>query len=54
MFKGNILSVDGKEKAEIEKRVALSKANDLGLIAGEEILKKGADKIIEQIRNASK
>lgn len=54
MFKGNILSVDGKEKAEIEKRVALSKANDSGLIAGEEILKKGADKIIEQIRNASK
>jgi hydroxymethylbilane synthase len=54
VFKGNVLSVDGKEKAEIEKRIELSKANDLGLIAGEEILKRGGDKIIEQIRNASK
>ena len=54
VFKGNVLSVDGKEKAEIEKRIEKSKANDLGLIAGEEILKRGADKIIEQIRHASR
>jgi hydroxymethylbilane synthase len=52
IFKGNILSVTGKEKIEIEKTAPLNKATELGMIAGDEILSKGADKIIEQIRNA--
>ena len=51
-FKGSVLTTDGKEKIEIEKTIDLSQASKLGLIAGEEILAKGADKIIEQIRNA--
>jgi hydroxymethylbilane synthase len=52
VFKGNVLSVDGKEKSEIEKAVHLNKAKELGIVAGEEILSMGADKIIEQIRHA--
>jgi hydroxymethylbilane synthase len=51
VFKGNILSVDAKEKIEIEKTAPLNKSTGLGLIAGEDILSRGADKIIEQIRN---
>lgn len=54
MFNGNILSTDGRQKVEINKTVALSEAAWLGTIAGEEVLKNGADKIIEQIRNAGK
>ncbi len=52
VFKGNILSVDGKEKIEIEKTAPFNKSTALGMIAGEDILSGGADKIIEQIRNA--
>ncbi|MEP6683959.1 MAG: hydroxymethylbilane synthase [Parafilimonas sp.] len=52
VFKGSVLSTDGKQKMEIEKKVATTNADDLGIIAGEEILSRGADKIIEQIRNA--
>ncbi len=54
MFNGNILSTDGKQKVEINKTVALNEAASLGTIAGEEVLKNGGDKIIEQIRNAGK
>jgi hydroxymethylbilane synthase len=54
MFNGNILSTDGKQKIGINKTVALNEAAWLGTIAGEEVLKNGGDKIIEQIRNAGK
>lgn len=53
-FKGNILSVDGKEKTETEITLPLLKAEELGTIAGEDILSKGAGKIVEQIRHAHK
>lgn len=51
-FKGSVLSTDGKQKIEIEETIDFSKASELGIIAGENILAKGADKIIDQIRNA--
>jgi len=51
-FRGNILSVDGKEKVEIEKIIDLEKFHNLGDIAAIEILDKGADKIADTIRNA--
>ena len=54
VFKGNVLSVDGKQKAEINKIVSVEDAAQLGVMAGNEILQKGGDKIIEQIRNAAK
>ncbi len=54
VFKANVLSIDGKEKVQIGKAISIDKAAELGKIAGEEILRNGADKIIEQIRNAAR
>jgi len=51
-FKGNILSVDGKEKVEIEKRVNINDSLLLGHIAADEILSNGGDKIMEGIAAA--
>lgn len=51
-FRGNILSVDGKQKVEIEKTIALNQTLDLGETAATELLNKGADKIAEEIRHA--
>jgi len=52
VFKGNILSIDGKEKIEtaITKPVTLSE--DLGITVGKQLLEMGADKIVTDIRNA--
>lgn len=51
-FRGNVLSLDGKQKAEIEKIVPVSEAGALGEQAAEELLQKGGASIIESIRNA--
>ncbi|MEP7143248.1 MAG: hydroxymethylbilane synthase [Ferruginibacter sp.] len=51
-FRGNILSVDGKDKVEIEKTIELEDAASLGIDAAAEILNKGADTIADAIRNA--
>ena len=51
-FRGNILSVDGKEKVEIEKTINLDASFDLGNTAATALLNKGADKIADAIRNA--
>jgi hydroxymethylbilane synthase len=53
-FKGNILSLDGKEKVEIEKTVSTNQATDLGIIAANELLNKGGKEIADSIRNATK
>lgn len=52
VFKGNILSVDGKEKAEIEKKVNKNNALLLGNEAAEEILNNGGQKLIDGIHAA--
>ena len=53
LFKGNICSVDGKQKIDIQKNVELRRSNNLGVIAANEILeKKEAHQIIDNIRNA--
>jgi hydroxymethylbilane synthase len=51
-FKGNILSVDGKQKVEIEKSLSSAQAGDLGRTAAQEILEKGGREIAEAIRYA--
>ena len=51
-FRGNILSVDGKEKLSIEKTTTLNASINLGETAAEELLINGADKIANAIRNA--
>lgn len=53
IFKGNICSVDGKQKFEITKEVSVTNTNDLGVIAANEILQnEKAKQIIYEIRNA--
>jgi hydroxymethylbilane synthase len=51
-FRGNILSVDGKQKVEIEKSIPIATAGDLGRTAAQEILEKGGREIAEAIRYA--
>lgn len=50
-FKGNIVSPDGKQKAEVEKTIALADASNIGFVAAKEILLKGGGLIAERIRN---
>ena len=52
VFKGNILSVDGKEKIDIDLNTPLSQSENLGNKAAQQLLAKGADKIVNAIRNA--
>ncbi len=53
-FRGNIFSVDGKEKVEIEKTIDTSAAEGFGHIAANEILQNGAKKIADAIQHGSK
>ena len=53
-FKGSIVSVDGKEKIETERKIVLNKTGGLGREAALEIIANGGDKIIESIRNGGK
>jgi hydroxymethylbilane synthase len=50
-FEGNILSLDGKEKATIEKTTAINNSNNLGSFAAKELLENGGQVIADQIRN---
>lgn len=51
-FRGNVLSLDGKQKAEIHKQVGLKDIEKLGEKAAKELLANGGQQIIESIRNA--
>ena len=51
-FEGNILSLDGKEKAEIKKTVAVNNSNNLGVIAANELLQNGGQEIADRIQHA--
>lgn len=53
-FKGNILSLNGKEKVEIEMTGISLRAGDIGINAANELLNKGGTKIADSIRNAAK
>jgi hydroxymethylbilane synthase len=52
VFKGNILSLNGKEKIEVDKMISINDADNLGKIAAEELLNNGGRKIAEGIRSA--
>jgi hydroxymethylbilane synthase len=54
IFKGNILSVDGKEKVTVEQTVFINESNDLGKIAAAWLLQNGGQKIADGIRNGTK
>lgn len=51
LFRGNIVSPDGKQKANVEKTVALADASDLGFAAAREILLNGGEELVSRIRN---
>jgi hydroxymethylbilane synthase len=51
-FEGNILSLDGKEKATIEKTIAIKNSDNLGITAAKELLANGGQAIADKIRNA--
>ena len=52
-FRGNILSVDGKQKIEVNKQAKVSDAFTLGKDAAAELLGLGGQKILDGIRNAT-
>jgi hydroxymethylbilane synthase len=54
VFKGNILSVDGKEKAAVEQTKPLNESDQLGYHAASQILANGGKSIAETIRNEAK
>ncbi len=51
-FKGNILSLNGSKKVEIEKIIEMQEAENFGTNAARELLTKGGKEIAEEIRNA--
>lgn len=53
-FRGNILTVNGTRKAEIEKILPIDRAINLGKTAAEELLTNGGNDIIEGLRHAEK
>lgn len=53
-FRGNILSLDGKEKTAVDMICNVSEAETLGIRAAEYLLNNGGQKIAESIRNAGK
>lgn len=55
IFKGNIISPDGKQKTAIEKECVTEDANTLGILAANELLSQPSGaKIVQDIRNAKK
>ncbi|MBY0482385.1 MAG: hydroxymethylbilane synthase [Chitinophagaceae bacterium] len=53
-FEGNILSLDGKEKASIEIALTLTDSDELGKTAALQILDNGGRSIAEKIKNTAK
>jgi len=51
IFRGNILSKDGKQKREVTKRVKIAEATNLGNGAAQELLADGGQEILNGIRN---
>jgi hydroxymethylbilane synthase len=53
-FKGILLSIDGKQKLEIEKKVDISDWKKLGFNAAQEILENGGAELMKEIKNELK
>lgn len=52
-FKGNIFSLDGKDKVEVERKVSIVSAEAIGKDAAMELLENGGRAIVAQINNES-
>ena len=53
-FKGVLLSIDGKQKLEIEKKVDISDWKKLGFNAAQEIIENGGAELMKEIKNKLK
>jgi hydroxymethylbilane synthase len=53
-FKGILLSIDGKQKLEIEKSVDISDWKKLGFNSAQEILENGGTELMKEIKNELK
>ncbi|WP_136153052.1 hydroxymethylbilane synthase [Flavobacterium sangjuense] len=53
-FKGVLLSIDGKQKLEIEKAVDISEWKKLGFNSAQEILENGGAELMKKIKNELK
>lgn len=53
-FKGVLLSLDGKQKHEIEKTVPINEWKKLGFYAAQEILKNGGDVLMKELKEQLK
>ena len=53
-FKGILLSIDGKQKLEIEKSVDISDWKKLGFNAAQEIIENGGAELMKEIKNELK
>ncbi len=53
-FSGQLLSLDGTQKVDIEKILPIEKANSLGIVAAEELLEKGGKAIADAIQAKAK
>lgn len=51
-FSGQLLSIDGRQKFEIEKILPVDKADSIGRQAAEELLERGGQAIVDSIRPA--
>jgi hydroxymethylbilane synthase len=54
ILKGNILSLDGKDKVEVEMTYPGINARDMGILAAHQLLNKGGQSIADSIRNETK
>ena len=53
-FKGVLLSIDGKQKLEIDKTVDISEWKKLGFNAAQEIIENGGAELMKEIKNELK
>ena len=53
IFRGNILTTDGKDKSEVTMVVPVGDTGDLGVVAARELLNNGGQAILNSIRNGS-
>ena len=54
LFKGILLSVDGKQKIEIEKTVPIQEWKKLGFHLAQEILSNGGNELMKNIKESLK
>ncbi len=53
-FKGVLLSIDGQQKLEVDKKVDISEWKKLGFTSAQEILATGGEELMAQIKNELK